>query len=106
MGTSCTVTAKYRDGKWRQIYIHFDGYPDYTGRKLLSNYNTQEQVESLLEKGSLSCLESDLEQITDDPVIVVDSPYVVVYNVIHKYIWDGKEWEIDGENLQEIVDQL
>ena len=56
MSTNSSISAKCKDGKYRGIYCHWDGYPSHNGRILLAHYNTPEKVEELIALGSLSSL--------------------------------------------------
>lgn len=70
------------DGACRGVYCHFDGYPEYTGKVLLENYN-KNNIGKLLDLGDLSSLDTTLETCTayhrdygEDmaPNMVFDSP--------------------------------
>lgn len=42
-------------------YCHWDGYPSHNGKILGENYNTEQKVVELLEKGEMSSLGKTLE---------------------------------------------
>ena len=64
MGTRSNIGREYADGTVRMIYCHWDGYPSNNGRILLENYRDHAEVEALMEKGSLSSLETSIEEIS------------------------------------------
>jgi hypothetical protein len=45
----------------KSIYCHWDGYPENNGRLLLENYTDREKVEKLIELGSISSLNDEVE---------------------------------------------
>lgn len=54
MSTRSQITALCGDGKWRSIYVHFDGYPTGVGKTLVKNYTDQDKVDKPVELGNLS----------------------------------------------------
>jgi hypothetical protein len=50
----------HADAPVRSIYVHFDGYPEGVGQKLLESWNTDERIEALLDLGDLSSLGAEL----------------------------------------------
>ena len=56
MATHASITLKQKDGKYKSVYLHNDGYPDGAGEKLKNYYNTYDKVDQLLNLGNLSSL--------------------------------------------------
>lgn len=58
MGTRSTITARLRDGTYRTVYCHWDGYAGYpgVGWMLQQHYNSQEMAEKVTSLGALSSL--------------------------------------------------
>lgn len=59
MGTRSTITARLRDGTYRTVYCHWDGYPEGpygVGWMLQHHYNSQELAEKVTSLGALSSL--------------------------------------------------
>lgn len=56
MSTNASIAVKTKGGKYEQIYLHWDGYPEHTGKRLVENFNTQELAEELVGLGDLSCI--------------------------------------------------
>lgn len=54
MSTRSNIVQKTADGKWRVIYVHFDGYLKGLGRMLFTNYQTDEKVTELVDLGDIS----------------------------------------------------
>lgn len=56
MATHASITLKQKDGNYKSVYLHNDGYPDGAGYILKTYYPTYEKVEQLLNLGNLSSL--------------------------------------------------
>lgn len=56
MSTRSYICMEVGDNRYKTIYCHFDGYPDYNGKMLLEYYDDRVRVEKLLELGDLSSL--------------------------------------------------
>jgi hypothetical protein len=55
MATRCLIGIKEKGGI-RQIYSHWDGYPEHVGLILADHYTTAEKINLLMELGSVSVL--------------------------------------------------
>ena len=60
MATRSTIGVLNSDGSVRAVYCHWDGYPEYNGKLLIENYNTEAQVRELVEMGTISSLGSKI----------------------------------------------
>lgn len=58
MSTNANIAKLNEDGTVKSIYVHWDGYPTHTGKKLIENYETAEKLETLLAIGDLSQIEA------------------------------------------------
>ena len=56
MATSASITLKTKDGKYKSIYLHNDGYLEGAGYVLKTYYPTYDKVDQLLNLGNLSSL--------------------------------------------------
>ena len=65
MSTNAGVGIVNEDGTVETIYVHSDGYLDYTGKRLLENYNTVEKVKELIALGDLSVLGKQIGEKQD-----------------------------------------
>ena len=65
MGTRSTIAIKQKDGKYKQIYCHWDGYLSHNGNVLLNHYNTPEKVKELIALGDLSILDKNIGEKID-----------------------------------------
>ena len=60
MSTRSRIGLELKDGSVLSVYHHWDGYPEWLGRKLEQNYNTLESVSELIDGGDMSsCLDED-----------------------------------------------
>ena len=64
MSTRALIAKELKNGKYKTIYCHNDGYPKGVGKTLLAEYNTEEKLDALLNLGDLSILG---KQLTPDP---------------------------------------
>ena len=55
MSTRCLIVKDYGN-KFKAIYCHWDGYPEYTGDMLETYYNNDSIIDELLELGDISYL--------------------------------------------------
>ena len=62
MGTRSNIGIENRDGSVSTIRCHYDGYPSFTGKRLLQTFYNREFAEALVSEGDRSCLYND-----DDP---------------------------------------
>lgn len=66
MSTRCYVVKKLKDGNYKGIYIHHDGYVNGgVGETLYNYYNNEEVLDKLLDLGDLSYLGETSEDNTD-----------------------------------------
>ena len=56
MATRSRIGLELSDGSIISIYNHFDGYEEFTGVKLVENFNTLDKVKELIDMGDISCL--------------------------------------------------
>ena len=62
MGTRSRIGLELKDGSILSVYHHWDGYPEWLGKKLEEHYNTYESVSELIDGGDMSvCLTDDGE---------------------------------------------
>ena len=64
MSTRALIAKELKNGKYKTIYCHNDGYPKGVGKTLLTEYNTEEKLDALLNLGDLSILG---KQLAPDP---------------------------------------
>ena len=59
MSTNARIGIKLKDDSILSVYHHWDGYPEWLGRRLEATYNTKEQVSELIDGGDMSSCWSD-----------------------------------------------
>lgn len=77
------------------VYHHWDGYPQWLGRKLLANYDSTDAVRELIDGGDISCIESNKDWQGNE----LQKPIVLTYA-------DRGETEIEpvfSDNLKEFL---
>lgn len=60
MSTNATINLKTANGKYKQTYLHWDGYVDGAGEILRNNYADEAKVKELIKLGDLSILGSEI----------------------------------------------
>jgi len=56
MGTRSRIGIELSDGSVLSSYCHWDGYPEYNGKMLVTHYQNREDVQELIDGGSMSSL--------------------------------------------------
>ena len=75
MATRSRIGLQLADGAILSVYHHWDGYPQWLGVMLQTNYNTRDKVAELLDGGNISCLASDTDWDRKEC-----EPHVLYYN--------------------------
>lgn len=91
MSTSCLIALKTKEGKFKAIYCHSDGYLAYNGMILLNYYKDYDKVEKLLNLGDISSLGTDPS--AEENQTIQTSTYM-----INTYVRDYKRWT--NEDIQ------
>ena len=65
MSTHSKIIMKEKNGIYRSIYCHFDGYPTGVGSVLIKHYNTEDKVRELINLGALSSIGSEIGKKID-----------------------------------------
>lgn len=90
MATSATIILKTKEGNYKSIYLHNDGYPDWAGKVLKNHYTTYEKVDELLNLGNLSAIgyqpvehpngwNKDIFTLFDPKVMQENAKYCISY---------------------------
>jgi hypothetical protein len=87
----------------RAVYCHHDGYLDHNGRILFEHYNSEDEVEALIELGDFTSLKPTLEEtrkklMNCEPEIyrTLDQYMHLVHgsDIEYIYLWDKYMWWI------------
>ena len=80
MATRSRIGLELSDGSILSAYHHWDGYPEWLGKKLEEHYNTYESVSELIDGGDMSvCWTKD--RWTGKPI----APYVIENKEVEEY---------------------
>lgn len=85
MSTRSLIALKTKEGKFKVIYCHSDGYLGFNGMILLNYYKDYDKVEKLLNLGDISSLGTDPS--TEENQTIKTSTYT-----INTYVNDYKRW--------------
>ncbi len=61
MAIRSMIAIKKDEENYNASYCHWDGHPNHNGKILVENYNTEDKVFQLLEKGDMSSLGKTLD---------------------------------------------
>jgi (2Fe-2S) ferredoxin len=61
MGTRSTIALEFADGTVEQVYCHWDGYLSHNGKILQEHYSDPFKLQKLIDLGSLSVLDEEVE---------------------------------------------
>lgn len=56
MATRSRIGVQLKDGSVLSVYCHWDGYPEWNGKKLKEHFNSYEQAAELIDGGDISAL--------------------------------------------------
>ena len=99
MATRSRIGLQLADDAILSVYHHWDGYPQWLGVMLQTNYNTREKIAELIDGGDISCLASDTDWDRNEC-----EPHVLYYNArgenteprldlnVDDYFADGEEY--------------
>jgi len=92
MSTRSRIGILQENGSVKSIYCHYDGYPEYTGKILANNYTSPAEVDALIERGDLRCVNpdsSDNEHYKDTRG--EEYAVAIISSDVHDYLGDAKE---------------
>ena len=61
MATRSRIGIQLKDGSVLSVYSHWDGYPEWNGKKLKEHFNSYEQAAELIDGGDISSLWTDTD---------------------------------------------
>lgn len=128
MATRSTIAVKLNDGKFKQVYCHWDGYVEGgVGETLCKHYNTQELAELVVSGGSISSLaenfsttlphsfDAPCENVTvlyhrdrreDLNIDTYDNEEMLRLNgqeEQYNYVWKDGTWYVAGKKLSDLL---
>ena len=59
MATRSRIGVQLKDGSVLSVYCHWDGYPEWNGKKLKEHFNSYEKAAELIDGGDISSLWTD-----------------------------------------------
>jgi hypothetical protein len=61
MATRSRIGVQLKDGSVLSVYCHWDGYPEWNGKKLKEHFNSYEKAAELIDGGDISSLWTDTD---------------------------------------------
>lgn len=120
MGTRSTISLETKEGKFKKVYCHWDGYPSHNGKILLNHYKTYNDVDKLLNLGDMSILgekcdgepghsfetKKELQTVyygrdrgEDNVSFQIFDDYRSIPKEEYNYLFKNDKWFVDGEKL-------
>lgn len=59
MATRSRIGVQLKNGSVLSVYCHWDGYPEWNGKKLKEHFNTRQKAAELIDGGDISALWTD-----------------------------------------------
>ena len=59
MATRSRIGVQLKDGSVLSVYSHWDGYPEWNGKKFKEHFNSYEKAAELIDGGDISALWTD-----------------------------------------------
>ena len=100
MSTRATIAYRRDDDRYAAVYLHFDGYPDHTGKVLEGHFNTLDAAQALVDGGDLRSLTpaGDCERYSDgNRPAVMPTPEALIAFALncganYLYVFEGRAW--------------
>jgi hypothetical protein len=61
MATRSRIGIQLKEGSVLSVYCHWDGYPEFNGKKLKEHFGSYEQAAELIDGGDISSLWTDTD---------------------------------------------
>lgn len=104
MSTRCRIAIKEKNGTYRSIYCHNDGYPAGVGITLETYYTNPDKIEDLMDLGDLSSLGASLEFKDPDEMFKDIKAYVLNDGTTDYNRWRNEETEAEiSSNLKDLI---
>ena len=95
MGTRSNIAMEQEDGCVKVAYCHYDGYLESVGVKLLTEYDTREKVDELIDMGNMRSLGEKNHPEEPETYVSLDnymSWHVDPVFIEYIYLWRDGEW--------------
>jgi len=76
MGTRSRIGIEMPDHSVVSVYCHYDGYVEHNGKILAEHYQNREDVQELIDGGSMSCLRTRGSWDLDSPLRDENGEYI------------------------------
>ncbi len=105
MATRSAIIQKLENGKFRGVYCHWDGYLNNNGRILFNHYKDYKKVTRLIELGSISSLNNEVD-VPHGVMHSYDSPNSEITVAYHRD--RGEDWDdtsyTEKDSLKEVIE--
>jgi hypothetical protein len=107
MATRSTIMMQDKDGTFKGIYCHFDGYLSNVGKLLLEHYQDENKVRALIDLGAISSLEREVF-IPEDVNHSYESPADGITIAYHRDRGEEIEYTrcVVGNTINEVKDRI
>ena len=97
MGTRSNIAMEQEDGCVKVAYCHYDGYLEQVGVKLLTEYDTREKADELIDIGNMRTLGDASSPEEPETYVSLDnymSWHVDPVFIEYIYLWMDGEWHV------------
>ncbi len=104
MSTNSLVVEKLKNGTYRKIYVHWDGYLEGVGKILRNVFNTDAKVKELIDLGDCSTImeaksldevvayHRDLNEDWEDIKPEITDTFESAHGFFFVYLWEDGKW--------------
>lgn len=103
MSTNASVAIELPNGRYRSVYVHFDGGPNDLGATLRAHYHTEELASALIDLGNLSEVN---ERLTPSGPHSWADPERGVCVAYGRDRGESNQQTREGESLDDVLDDV
>ena len=97
MSTNANINIRLPDGKYKSIYLHWDGYPSHAFKTLVKHYSDQDKAAALVELGDISCLYDSIECPEGHSYENAVEGYTIAYHRDRGEDWEHTQPKVSDE---------
>ena len=107
MSTRSNIAIEQEDGSVKVAYCHYDGYLEQVGISLLTEYETREKADELIDIGNMRTL-GDASR-PEEPVVCPNlgnymAGHVDPVYIEYIYLWRDDEWQVSRSMIYDTPD--
>jgi len=107
MGTRSNIAIEQEDGCVKVAYCHYDGYLESVGVSLLTEYDTREKADELIDIGNMRSLGDKSSPEEPETYVSLDnymSWHVDPVFIEYIYLWRDGEWFVSKSQAYDVFE--